>query len=115
MSSRLQFDAVSFPEGSDELRAQVRAFIREERESGSLSNLPVGQDAFHPEFSRKLGERGWIGMMWPQKYGGHERSAIERYVVIEELLAAGAATNKLKATANAARLAANRVEHDERF
>ena len=29
-------------------------------------------------------------MMWPQEYGGHERSAIERYVVIEELLVAGA-------------------------
>ena len=29
-------------------------------------------------------------MTWPLKYGGHERSAIERYVVIEELLAAGA-------------------------
>ena len=29
-------------------------------------------------------------MTWPKAYGGHERSALERYVVIEELLAAGA-------------------------
>lgn len=43
-----------------------------------------------PEFSLKLGARGWIGMRFPKKYGGHERSAIERYVVLEELLAAGA-------------------------
>ena len=43
-----------------------------------------------PAFSRKLGERGWIGMTWPARYGGHERSQLERYVVIEELLAAGA-------------------------
>ena len=43
-----------------------------------------------PEFSRKLGERGWIGMTWPRQYGGHERSMLERYVVLEELLAAGA-------------------------
>src|SRR5260221_13373258 len=41
-------------------------------------------------FSRKLGARGWIGMTWPKKYGGHERSYAERYVGIEELLAAGA-------------------------
>ncbi len=43
-----------------------------------------------PAFSRKLGERGWLGMTWPKKYGGHERSAMERYAVTEELLAAGA-------------------------
>jgi alkylation response protein AidB-like acyl-CoA dehydrogenase len=29
-------------------------------------------------------------MTWPKEYGGHERSQLERYVVIEELLAAGA-------------------------
>jgi alkylation response protein AidB-like acyl-CoA dehydrogenase len=33
---------------------------------------------------------GWLGMSFPQKYGGQERSALERYVVTEELLAAGA-------------------------
>jgi alkylation response protein AidB-like acyl-CoA dehydrogenase len=29
-------------------------------------------------------------MMWPKKHGGHERSALDRYVVLEEMLAAGA-------------------------
>jgi hypothetical protein len=37
-----------------------------------------------------MGQRGWIGMTWPKRYGGHERSALERYVVLEEMLAAGA-------------------------
>ena len=44
----------------------------------------------HRDFSRRMGERGWIGMTWPKKYGGHERTALERYVVLEETLAAGA-------------------------
>jgi alkylation response protein AidB-like acyl-CoA dehydrogenase len=42
------------------------------------------------EFSRKIGQRGWIGMTWPKEHGGHERSSMERYVVLEEMLAAGA-------------------------
>jgi alkylation response protein AidB-like acyl-CoA dehydrogenase len=42
------------------------------------------------EFSRRLGARGWIGMTWPKRYGGGERTMLERYVVTEELLAAGA-------------------------
>jgi alkylation response protein AidB-like acyl-CoA dehydrogenase len=29
-------------------------------------------------------------MAWPKEYGGHDRSLLERYVVLEELLAAGA-------------------------
>ena len=47
----------------------------------------TGLDA---NFSRQMGARGWIGMTWPKKYGGHERTALERYVVLEEMLAAGA-------------------------
>jgi alkylation response protein AidB-like acyl-CoA dehydrogenase len=43
-------------------------------------------------FARKVGERGWIGMTWPKQYGGHERSHLERYVVIEEMLAHRAPT-----------------------
>ncbi|MBN8901629.1 MAG: acyl-CoA dehydrogenase family protein, partial [Rhodospirillales bacterium] len=43
-----------------------------------------------PAFSRAMGQRGWIGMTWPRQYGGQERSALERYVVLEEMLAAGA-------------------------
>jgi acyl-CoA dehydrogenase len=72
------------------LRSEVRAFLAE-----SLADMPA-RDRAHswsgadPEFSRKLGARGWIGMRLPKKYGGHERSALERYVVLEELLAAGA-------------------------
>ena len=31
-------------------------------------------------------------MTWPKKYGGHERSQLERYVVTEEMLAAHAPT-----------------------
>jgi alkylation response protein AidB-like acyl-CoA dehydrogenase len=45
---------------------------------------------FDPEFSRKLGAKGWIGMALPRRYGGSEAGPFARYVVIEELLAAGA-------------------------
>lgn len=45
---------------------------------------------FDAEFSKRLGHAGWLGMTWPKRYGGGERSSLERYVVVEELLAAGA-------------------------
>jgi acyl-CoA dehydrogenase len=78
------------PAHLQDLRAEVRDFLRTERGAGSYVRSPAGWDQFCPEFSRKVGARGWIGMSWPSVYGGHERSALERYVVTEELLAAGA-------------------------
>jgi alkylation response protein AidB-like acyl-CoA dehydrogenase len=42
------------------------------------------------EFSRELGARGWIGMTWPTEYGGGGRTALERFVVTEALIDAGA-------------------------
>jgi len=43
-----------------------------------------------PLFSRRLAGAGFVGMTWPRHYGGHERHPLERYIVLEELLAAGA-------------------------
>ena len=43
-----------------------------------------------PEFSRAMGQKGWIGITWPKKYGGSEKSFLERYVVTEELRVANA-------------------------
>ena len=78
------------PPGIPELRNEIREFLASE-----LTGVPTADRCnswirFDADFSRKLGERGWIGMCWPRQYGGHERSSIERYVVLEELLAAGA-------------------------
>lgn len=72
------------------LRLQVRAFLADALHGLSPRQRAEGWTAFHPEFSRALGAKGWIGMVWPKAYGGDERSALERYVVLEELLAAGA-------------------------
>jgi alkylation response protein AidB-like acyl-CoA dehydrogenase len=88
--STFTFEPCDLPPAAQALRAEVRAFLRD-----ALADHPRVLRArswmgFDPAFSRKLGVRGWIGMTWPTRYGGHERSAFERYVVLEEMLAAGA-------------------------
>lgn len=87
----LQIPTVELPKETEDLRREVRQFIQEEIENGNIeTKCDCWLSGFSPEFSRKMGERGLIGMTWPKEYGGGERSSIERYVVIEELLAAGA-------------------------
>jgi alkylation response protein AidB-like acyl-CoA dehydrogenase len=71
------------------LRADVRHFLAGERAAGAFTRA-TGWDHWDPAFSRKVGARGWIGMTWPLRYGGQARSSLERFVVTEELLAAGA-------------------------
>lgn len=78
------------PAGTAELRREVREFLGVELAGATPLQRARSWMGFDAEFSRKLGARGWIGMVWPKQYGGHERSALERYVVLEELLAAGA-------------------------
>lgn len=45
---------------------------------------------FNADFTRALAQRGWIGLTLPVEYGGGGRSQFTRFVLIEELLAAGA-------------------------
>jgi alkylation response protein AidB-like acyl-CoA dehydrogenase len=85
-----RFDLNALPPGSNEIRAEVREFLAAELASVPRWKRAYTWSAFDAAFSRKVAARGWIGMTWPSRYGGRERSAFERYVVLEEMLAAGA-------------------------
>ncbi|MDL9936205.1 acyl-CoA dehydrogenase family protein [Gordonia sp. ABSL1-1] len=75
----------------DTLRADVRAFLRAEIAAGTFSPASDSwMTGFDPAFSAALAARGWVGMTIPTEYGGHGRTAVERFVVTEELLAHGA-------------------------
>ena len=76
--------------GAEALRREVRTFLAEELRGRSPAERAQSWIGSDPAFSRRMGERGWLGMTWPAAYGGGERSALERYVVLEEVLAAGA-------------------------
>jgi alkylation response protein AidB-like acyl-CoA dehydrogenase len=85
-----RFDPVTLPADAPAFRNEIREFLAREQPRGPAERRANCWAVFDADFSRKLGARGWIGMVWPKRYGGHERSALERYVLLEELLAAGA-------------------------
>jgi acyl-CoA dehydrogenase len=91
MSGKLQFDQIRLPPKCDALRQEVRAFLADEIASGTFDpHRPGYGDSHDRAFSKRIGAKGWIGMTWPKKYGGHERSFLERYVVTEEFRVANA-------------------------
>lgn len=92
MTTALRFDPIRLPDHCQELRREVRAFLADEVAAGVFNPLRPGSadgdDA--KAFSRRVGQRGWIGMTWPKQFGGQERSFLERYVVTEEMRVANA-------------------------
>jgi acyl-CoA dehydrogenase len=85
MSEQLRFDQIRLPPKCEKLREEVRAFLAEEVAAGTfVPDRPGHGDTHDRAFSRRVGAKGWIGMTWPKKYGGHERNFLERHVVTEE-------------------------------
>ena len=73
--------------GEAELRAEVRTFLAS---YGFTPRCDAWLSGFDADFSRALAANGFVGMAIPERYGGRGRTPLERFVVTEELLAAGA-------------------------
>jgi len=80
----------TLPPADEALRPALRALIDD-----AISELPIDRRArswqgFDAAFSRKLGQAGYLGLSLPKEYGGVGRGPFTRFVVVEELLSAGA-------------------------
>lgn len=88
MSFMFRFDAIELPDEMQQLRREVRTFLRDDPAFQGAQRATWGR--YDKAFTKRLGARGWLGMTWPKQYGGHARTYLERFVVLEELLAAAA-------------------------
>jgi alkylation response protein AidB-like acyl-CoA dehydrogenase len=84
------FPPVALPPAASDLRASVRRFLAGQRAAGAFEPRTSGWTVFDRGFTRACGRAGFIGLTWPRRWGGQERSTLERFVVVEEMLAAGA-------------------------
>ena len=75
---------------AEALRLEIRDFLKTTLADRRPVEKAGSWTAMDADFSREIGQRGWNGMTWPKEHGGHERTSLERYVVLEEMLAAGA-------------------------
>jgi len=86
----MRFELTEPTPAEEQLRREVRQFLAEELPPGSY-RPGLGMGAGHdPAFSKKMAARGWVGMALPKRYGGHDRSAVDRFIVVEEMLRWGA-------------------------
>src|SRR5699024_1614230 len=73
------------------IRTEIREFLRERQATGDFTpDCDAWVSRWNRPFSQALAAQGWVGMTIPAKYGGGGRPHSERFIVAEELLAAGA-------------------------
>jgi hypothetical protein len=84
------FRYATLPAATDAFRAEVREFLRTSFVPAAPQVRARSWMGFDAAFSRKLAARGWVGVTLPKDYGGASLDAFSRFVLVEELLAAGA-------------------------
>lgn len=86
----MQFRPVELSDAERQLQHDVIAFLEAELPRGSF-HPGLGMNAANDrDFSKRLGEAGYLGMALPTEYGGQARSAVDRFIVVEQLLRWGA-------------------------
>jgi len=80
-----------FSEEQEKFRQEVRDFLEEELRQGSFEPSCDGWIVGHsPEFTKKVAQKGWIGLIWPKEDGGQGRSYMDKLILTEEMLRYGA-------------------------
>jgi alkylation response protein AidB-like acyl-CoA dehydrogenase len=84
-----------FSDAEQAFEEEVNKFIEQNRSDDvmDLTRENMAQLVDTPArraFMRKLGERGWLGMTWPKKYGGSEGEGVYEYLLNERLAGVGA-------------------------
>ena len=85
-----KFTPGSLPEEDESLRPVIRELIARFIDKMPLDQRARSWQGFDALFSRELGSAGFIGLTLPKEYGGQGRGPFARFVVVEELLCAGA-------------------------
>ncbi|PZQ02312.1 MAG: acyl-CoA dehydrogenase [Variovorax paradoxus] len=69
-------------------RQEVRAWLAENwagHQREAHEKLSFKKREYNKEFAHALGRTGWVGLSWPRRFGGQERSALEQIAFVEEI------------------------------
>src|SRR5215470_8891919 len=67
------------------LRATARKFLENECSSEFVRTRMAEDAGFTPEFWTKLAEQGWLGLVYPEQYGGAGLGFVDLTVLMEEM------------------------------
>lgn len=76
---------LTFEPQHDEFRQEVREFIARELTEAIYADLSKEDEGYSPIFHKKLAAAGYVGMQWPKRLGGSDRSNVHMAIFYEEM------------------------------
>jgi 3-oxocholest-4-en-26-oyl-CoA dehydrogenase alpha subunit len=85
---------VALTEEHERLRAELRAYFSdlvtpERRAALAATTGEFGERGVYEDVVRQMGRDGWLGIGWPEEYGGQNRSMVEQLIFSDEAAVAG--------------------------
>jgi alkylation response protein AidB-like acyl-CoA dehydrogenase len=75
---------VNFTEEQEMLRASARDFLEKECTDDIIAEVEAGRLGYSPDLWNKITELGWLGLVFPEQYGGSEMNLVDLAVLYEE-------------------------------
>jgi len=75
----------SFTEEQEMLRTMARDFLVTECPKSKVRELDKDEKGYDSQMWRKMAELGWMGLVFPEEYGGTGASFVDLVVLIEEM------------------------------
>jgi len=72
-------------EEQEMLRESARDFLRRECPKQLVRQLDDSEEGYSVELWRRMAELGWMGLVFPEKYGGSGRSFLDLAILLEEM------------------------------
>ena len=72
-------------EEQEMLKTSARDFLQKECSKQLVKQLDESDTGYSPELWRKMAELGWMGLIFPEKYGGSGGSFLDLIVLLEEM------------------------------
>jgi len=83
---------IAFTTEQAAFRDELRAYLDRMMTRELTAELASGGEGGGPEFRKamkQMGADGLLGVSWPKRYGGQERSAVEQFIFADEVQAVG--------------------------
>lgn len=75
----------SFTEEQEMLRTMARDFLANECPKSKVRELDKDEKGYDPKMWRNMAELGWMGLIFPEKYGGTGANFVDLVVLMEEM------------------------------
>ena len=75
---------LSFNTEQEQLRQDVRAFLAQECDRAVVRELEESELGYSPEMWKKMADRGWLGLVFPEAHGGQGKGFMDLVVLMEE-------------------------------